>query len=89
MTPVKEPEALVRELAEERVPPEDPGVLAARRDRVLAGIGRTIRESAVDRERRERRRRFALIGFSVAAAAALVIGISVRLHQAPKATARL
>jgi hypothetical protein len=81
MTSVKEPEALVRELSEERVPPEDPSVLAARRERMIAGIGRTIREAAVDRERSARRRKVFAVGLSLAAAAALVVGVSVRaLH---------
>lgn len=81
MTPVKEPEALVRELSEERVPPEDPSVLAARRERMIAGIGRTIREAAVDRDRRARRRKVLFVGLSLAAAAALVLGVSFRtLH---------
>lgn len=83
MSPVREPESLVRGLAEERVPPEDPALLAARRERLVAGIGRTIRESAAERERSARRRKFGLV--SLAAAAALVLGVSVRLYQAPKA----
>jgi hypothetical protein len=85
MTSAREPEALVRELAEERVPPEDPAVLAARRERMLSAIGRTIRESAGERERRTRRRKLVYIGASVAAAAALVLGVSMRLYHAPKA----
>lgn len=85
MTPGREPESLLRGLAEERVPPEDPAVLAARRERLLAGIGRTIRESAMERERSARRRKFVVVGASLAAAAALALGVSLRLEQPPKA----
>jgi hypothetical protein len=84
MNTVKEPEALVRELSEERVPPEDPAVLAARRERLLGSIGRTIREAAADRERRARRQKFWAVGLSLAAAAALVLGVSFRASHASK-----
>lgn len=85
MSSVKEPEALVRELSEERVPPEDPAVLAARRERMIAGISRTIREAAVDRERSARRRKVLAVGLSLAAAAALVLGVSVHALRTTKA----
>lgn len=72
------PQALVRALAEQEVPPEPKEVMLTRRERAIGGIERAIRQSAMDQERRtQRRRRFAMLG--VAAAIALsVFGV----HQA-------
>lgn len=88
MTAEREPEALVRGLAEEQVPSEDLAVLAARRERLLAAIGRTIRHSAEDRERSARRRKLATIAGSLALAAGLALGVvSFRHSHAAKVAA--
>ena len=76
-----EPEALVRALAEERVPPEDPETIAARRERLVPAVAFKIRQAAAERERRARLLRGIRIG-AVAAAVALAAGAGYRLQRA-------
>jgi hypothetical protein len=71
MTLQRDPETLLRELAEERVPLESAEVAMARRNRVVEALGRGIREVPVARERRARR----LGWISIAAAAMVALGI--------------
>lgn len=70
MTTERGPEALVRAMAEELVPPEANEDLFARRERMVAEIGRAIRQTASQTEGRRRIQR-RLSGFAVAAAVAL------------------
>jgi hypothetical protein len=78
MTGLREPEALVRGLAEERVPPEEAAVLAERRERLVLGVARMIRESKGARERRSLVRRWSAV---VAAAAVVALGVGVAQHS--------
>jgi hypothetical protein len=78
MTGLREPEALVRGLAEERVPPEDAAVMAERRERLVLGVARMIRESNGARERRSRIRRWSA---ALAAAAVVALGVGVAQHS--------
>lgn len=85
MNAPREPEALVRRLAEERVPPEEPAVIAQRRERMISSVSMMIRESHATRERRLRVRRW----FMLAAAAAvlgLTAGASHHVFKRPVAT---
>jgi hypothetical protein len=70
MTPSRDPETLLRELGEERVPLEPAEVVAARRERMVEALGRGIRDVPRLREGRARRSRWFL-----AAAAAVVLGL--------------
>jgi hypothetical protein len=70
MTAFQDPETLLRELGEERVPLEPAEVVAARRERVVEALGRGIRDVPRLREGRARRSRWLL-----AAAAAVVLGL--------------
>jgi hypothetical protein len=66
-----DPEALVRAVAEQEIPAEPKEVREARRERMVAAVGRAIRQSGAERERRMRlRRRIAALG----AAAAVALG---------------
>lgn len=67
----RDPEVLLRELAEERVPLESAEVARARRERVVEALGRGIRDVPLSRERRARRFGW----FAVAAAAVLALGV--------------
>lgn len=68
----RDPEALVRAMAEQEVPPEPKEVREARREHTVAALSRAIRQSAEERERRSRlRRRLAMFS----AVAALVLGV--------------
>lgn len=86
MSTAPDPEALVRALAEEHVPPEPPEVLAARRERMVANISRSVRESVVQGERRTWLRR---LGAAMAVAASLAASVgayeSFRASPAPVA----
>ncbi len=86
MTGLREPEALVRALSEERVPAESPEVLAARRDLVVSVVARKVREARLQQERRQRVRRL-FAGGAVAAAAVLAVGLSLRSYHAHGAEA--
>lgn len=81
MSTGREPENLVRALAEERVPPEAPEILAARRERLVPLVALKIREASVERERRERFRRALKIA-AVAASVVFAAGAGHRLHHA-------
>ncbi|MFZ5890295.1 MAG: FecR domain-containing protein [Myxococcota bacterium] len=89
MSAVREPESLVKALADERVPPEEPDVLAARRERLVPLIGLQIREASAQRERRAHRVRVAGIA-AAAASFVLAAGIGYRMHRGakPQAVAR-
>src|SRR6186713_2805228 len=76
----KEPEALVRALAEERIPPEDPETLALRRERLVPNLARQVRAASAERDRRAQRVRLAL-GVTAAASVALALGLGYRLHR--------
>jgi hypothetical protein len=67
----RDPEVLLRELAEERVPLESAETAMARRERVIEALGRGIRDVPLSRERRTRRMGW----FAVAAAAVVALGI--------------
>jgi hypothetical protein len=73
MSPSRDPEALLRELAEERIPPEPAELAASRRQRVVEALGRGIRDIPRLRERRIRRARWLV---AVAAAVVLAIGFT-------------
>jgi hypothetical protein len=86
MTPSRDPETLLRELGEERVPLEPAEVVAARRERMVEALGRGIRDVPRLREARARRSRWFL-----AAAAAVVLGLgfsatALLREQAPVAS---
>jgi len=86
MSVVKEPEALVRALAEERIPSEDPETLALRRERLVPNLARHVRAASAERDRRAQRVRIG-IGVAAAASVALALGVGYRLHRgAPVAT---
>jgi len=78
MMPERDPEALVRAMAEEVIPAEPKEVLHARRERTVPVIGRAIRQAYLERERRQRWRRALLVG----AAAAALLGIGFGGYRA-------
>ncbi|MGC4088882.1 MAG: FecR family protein [Polyangiaceae bacterium] len=86
MSAANEPEALVKALADERVPPEEPEVLAARRERLVPNVARNIREASLQREQRTRRLRW-IGAVSAAASVTLAVGFGylVLHHKAPVA----
>lgn len=81
MSGAREPEALVRALAEERVPPEDPETLAARRERLVPIVARQVREASAQRDRRVRALRYGKVALA-AASVVLAVGIGYRAHHA-------
>ncbi|HYO95597.1 MAG TPA: FecR family protein, partial [Polyangiaceae bacterium] len=88
MSTAPDPEALVRALAEEHVPPEPPEVLAARRERMVANISRSVRESVVQSERRTWLRRLGA-AMAVAASLAASVGAYESFRAGPAAVAQV
>jgi len=74
-----DPEALLRELAEERVPPESPDVQARRRDQIVPTLGSVIRRAHEQSLRRTRWKR-AAASLSAAAVFCGLIGAVYHLH---------
>ncbi len=72
-----EPESLLRALAEERVPPESPEALGARRERLVSELGSAIRNA---REASRRRGVVRKVGVSLMAAASLALVAGYGLH---------
>ncbi|HLV69004.1 MAG TPA: FecR family protein [Polyangiaceae bacterium] len=84
MIPLNDPEILLRELADERVPPELAESAQARRERVVEALGRSIRQVPLQRERRTRRFRF--LAFAAALCTmGLVGGFALRTVEPPPA----
>lgn len=85
MSPSPDPETLLRELSNERVPLEAAVATAARRERVIDALGRAIREVPRARERRAQRLRWASV---LAVAAVVVLGLGLGsfglLRRAPE-----
>jgi hypothetical protein len=69
MTTERSPQELVRALADESVPPEDPATLDRRRRRVVAATAVAIARASRERDKR---RRWARLGAPLAAAAAVL-----------------
>lgn len=70
MSTQRDPESLLRALAEEGIPPESTETLQARRELLVPGLAHVIRQTAIEREKRLRLRRGVL---GVAAAAAVAV----------------
>lgn len=77
MSSPRDPESLLRELSDERVPLEPAEIVAARRERLIEAIGRGIRDVPRERERRTRRSRWFV---AAAAAAVLALGVGAASH---------
>jgi hypothetical protein len=82
-----DPEALVRAVAEQEIPAEPREVREARRERMVAAVGRAIRQSGAERERRTRLRR-RIAAFGAAAAVALGAFGAHRIVVGERATVR-
>jgi len=85
VNPLKDPELLLREIAEERVPPEPAERVEARRQRVVEALGRSIRQVPLQRERRVYRFRLLAVA-AVLCTLGLVGGLA--LHEGGAPTAR-
>ena len=81
-----DPEALLRELAEERVPPESPDVQARRRDQIVPTLGGVIRRAHEQSLRRTRWKR-AAASLSAAAVFCGLIGAVYHLHVTQQSSA--
>jgi TolA-binding protein len=76
----REPEALVRALAEERIPSEEPEAQAARRERLVPIVALQIRQANEQRDRRARMARYGKVALA-AASIVLALGVGYRVQQ--------
>jgi hypothetical protein len=74
MTAERTPQELLRALADESIPPEDPATLDRRRQRVVAATAMAIARAARERDQRRRWARLGVPAAAAAAAAAIVAG---------------
>jgi TolA-binding protein len=76
----REPEALLRALAEERIPSEEPEALALRRERLVPIVALQIRQANEQRDRRARVARYGKVALA-AASVVLALGVGYRVQR--------